>query len=321
MVQIIGLEAANGFTKTVTNAKIDTYENRLLRRHGREMNLLGGKAKEVEYNYKGERYILSSKGTTSGGRNLKRYTTKEYLVENLVAISRVQKETEVVLTTGLPCEDYNDSALIEQARSKLLGTHMILQGDTKHIIKVSQVHVIPQPLGTLIDFIFDGRLQVVNNRDQYKYLVVDIGRGTTDILLSDGMVAEVLVGADIGCMDISNLYLQYINQDYAGRDYRFTLEDIGATNKNIVTKYEQKFDFSKHLAVAKEEISKQVMGFINDAGISFKMADRVIYTGGGALALTGYLPVAENIKAHPHAQTGNARGYFKFGQHKGANNG
>lgn len=317
MVQIIGVEAANGFTKTVTNAKIDTYENRLLRRHGREMSLLGGKVKEIEYNYKGERYILSNKGSTSGGRNLKRYTTKEYLIENLVAISRVQKETEVALTTGLPCEDFNDRALIEQARSRLLGTHTIFQGNVQHTIKVTEVHVVPQPLGTLVDFMFDNKLQVVNNRDQYKYLIIDIGRGTTDIILSDGMVAEMLVGTDIGCMDISNLYLQYINEDYVGRDFRFTLEDIGVNNKNIITKYEQSFDFSKHLAVAKEEVNKRIMTFINDAGISFKMADRVIYTGGGAIALNAYLPVAENIKTHPHAQTGNARGYFKFGQYKG----
>ena len=317
MVQIIGQEAANGFTKTVTNAKVDTYENRLLRRHGREMTLFGGKVDEVEYNYKGERYVLSSKGTTSGGRNMKRYTTKEYLIENLVAISRVQKEKNIILTTGLPCEDYNDPALVEQAKSRLLGDHTIYKGETRHDIKIQTVYVIPQPLGTLIDFMFDSNLRVVNNRDQYKYLVVDIGRGTTDILLTDGMVAEKLVGTDIGCMDISNLYLQYINQDYIGRDFRFTLDDIGVNNRPIISKYEQSFDFSKHLAVAREEINKQIMSFINDSGISFKMADRVIYTGGGTKALEGHLPVAENIKVHPHAQTGNARGYFKFGQHKG----
>jgi hypothetical protein len=318
MTQIIGLEAANGFTKTVTNAKVDTYENRLLRRHGREMALLGGKTQETEYTYMGERYVLSNKGSTSGGRNMKRYTTKEFLIENLVAISRVQKEKNVILTTGLPCEDYNDPALIAQTKSRLLGNHTIYKGETKHDIKVVEVHVIPQPLGTLIDFMFDGNLQVINGRNEYKYLVIDIGRGTTDILLSDGMTAETLIGADIGCMDISNLYLQYINQDYAGRDFRFTLEDIGVNNQSKINKYEQTFDFSKHLAVAKEEIHKQIMTFINDSGISFKMADRVIYTGGGSKALDGHLPVAENIKVHPHAQTGNARGYFKFGLHKGA---
>lgn len=316
MAQIIGLEAGNGFSKTVTNAKIDTYENRLLRRHGKEMNLLGGKVDEVEYSYKGENYVLSKKGSTSGGRNMKRYTTKEYLIENLVAISRVQKDKNVILTTGLPCEDFKDTALIEQTKTRLMGSHVIYQGETKHEIKVNEVLVIPQPLGTLIDFMFGNDLKIVKNRDEYKYLIIDIGRGTTDILVSDGMVVETMVGADIGCMDITNLYLQYINQDYAGRDYRFTKDDVGVNNRATINKYEQSFDFSKHLAVAKEEMSKQVMSFINDAGISFKMADRVIYTGGGALALDGHIPVAENIKVHPHGQTGNARGYFKFGQYK-----
>ena len=95
-MQVIGLEAANGSTKIVSKGMTEKYENRLERVFGREFNILG-KSSQTVYEYEGQRFIISSKGTTSAGRNSKRYSTQEFLIENLIAIARVQKEQDVIL--------------------------------------------------------------------------------------------------------------------------------------------------------------------------------------------------------------------------------
>ena len=265
-MQFIGIEAANSSTKVVSGDVVKNYDNRLKQLYRQELSIMSGKNDTV-YTYDGQRYILSDKGITSGGRNSKRYSSQEYLLQTLIGVTEVQKEKDIILVTGLPCNDY----LSEQAIKSTIKT---LKG--KHEIHIHEVFVIPQPLGTLIDFMFDDNLQIVNNRNKSKWLVIDIGRGTTDILLTDGMKADRIVGTDIGSMDITNLYLDCINDKFANTDYEFTRADVGNNNNCIVNKYEQTFDFSAELHIAKKEISRQIMTFINDCGISFKMADRII---------------------------------------------
>ena len=316
-MQVIGLEAANGSTKIVSKGMTEKYENRLERVFGREFNILGKNSQTV-YEYEEQRFIISNKGTTSAGRNSKRYSTQEFLIENLVAIARVQKETDVVLGTGLPCLDYLDEKVHQAVKENLIGEHTIKVGDTVHNIKVHDVFIIPQPLGTLLDFMYDNELNIVNDRDKFRWLIIDIGRGTTDILLTDGLRATKITGANIGSMDITNLYLEYINDKYIGTDYKFERSDVGANNDVSIRKYEQTFDFSKELDMAKKEITRRIMTFINDEGIDFSMADRIIYTGGTSLALKDYLQMNTNAKLYTYPELGNARGYHKFVLYKNA---
>lgn len=316
-MQVIGLEAANGSTKIVSKGMTEKYENRLERVFGREFNILGKNSQTV-YEYEGQRFIISNKGTTSAGRNSKRYSTQEFLIENLIAIARVQKETDVILGTGLPCLDYLDEKARQAVKENLIGEHVIKVGDTVHNIKVHDVFIIPQPLGTLLDFMYDNELNIVNDRDKFRWLIIDIGRGTTDILLTDGLRAVKITGANIGSMDITNLYLEYINDKYIGTDYKFERSDVGANNDTSIRKYEQTFDFSKELDMAKKEIARRIMTFINDEGIDFSIADRIIYTGGTSLALQDYLQMNTNAKLYTYPELGNARGYHKFVLYKNA---
>ena len=307
IMQFIGIEAANSSTKVVSGDVVKNYDNRLKQLYRQELTIMNGKSDTV-YTYSGQRYVLSDKGITSGGRNSKRYSTQEYLLQTLIGIAEVQKERDIVLVTGLPCSDYLSEQAIKSTVKTLKGNHEIMVGNKKHEIHIHEVFVIPQPLGTLIDFMFDDNLKIVNNRDKSKWLVIDIGRGTTDILLCEGMKAERIIGTDIGSMDITNLYLDCINDRFANTDYEFTRVDVGNNNNCIINKYEQTFDFSEELDMAKKEVSRQIMTFISDSGISFKMADRIIYTGGTSIALKDYLQINENAKIYKHAQTGNARG-------------
>ena len=70
--------------------------------------------------------------------------------------------------------------------------------------------------------------------------------------------------------------------------------------------------------MAKREVARRIMTFINDEGIDFSMADRIIYTGGTSIALKDYLQMNTNAKLYTYPELGNARGYHKFVLYKNA---
>lgn len=316
-MQIIGLDLANGFIKVRSGNIEETYENRLRKLNGSEFNILG--QIETIYDYNGEKYTINSKGNSSGGRNRKRYSTKEYKIESLIAISKVITQQQITLVMGLPSEDYKDEQIKNQVRNNLIGRHVlyVAHDETETIvIDVKDVLVIPQPLGSLIDIVYDDSLKVINDRNEYKYAIIDIGYGTTDILCTDGLRAEKVVGGDLGCVDITNSYLDYINKQYEGTDYRFTREDVTLHNKSTIKKYGREFDFTQQLKDAKQDLVDKVKTFINDSGINLSDYDRILFTGGGSLAVSEFLPKLSNSVIYNDGQMANANGFYKFGRIK-----
>ena len=223
MSQKIGLEVANGYIKVVSDDIEISYPNRLKMLTGEEFDVVGTLGSI--YEFEGDQYIIDSTGTSSGGRNSNRYLTKEYLLEALVAISQVIKERNIVLTVGVPCRDFRKEQLKESIINNLKGRHelKVIKGKTteRFEINILEVFVVVEPMGTLCDYVFNNKFEIVDNRNHSKSLIIDIGYSTTDILATDGLRIEKLHGADVGCMDIANQFLREINS----LDERFELKD------------------------------------------------------------------------------------------------
>lgn len=313
-VQFIGLEVANGFIKVVTSEKELVYPNRLKQLTGSEFSIIGGLG--TVYEFKGKKYILDPSGVSSGGRSSNRYLSDEYLLELLIALSQVIEERNVVLTIGVPCRDFLNDSLRSKMIIKLVGQHKInvIKNDIlkQMEINIQNVHVVVEPLGTLCDFVFDKELQIVNSRNAYNYVVVDIGYSTTDILATKGLQVEKLAGDDIGCMDIVNNFVREINNSVKGTDYHFTYNDISDNISPLIRKYEQTFDFSSELQQVKENFVVELENTIRRSGINLAHYDRIIYTGGGALALKNQINLRSNAIIYPNPQIANARGFYKF---------
>lgn len=311
-MQVLGLDLANGSVKVVGAGCQDVYLNRLQRLYGNEIELTNSKMTVYEYN--NERYAVTGKGLTSGGRNSSRYGTKEYLLETLVAINRVAVQDRIFLVCGMPCEDYKNPIKKKELIENIKGSHRIKVNTRYKEIVIEDVHIIPQPLGTLVDFVFNSGCSIQENNDKYRYVVVDIGQGTTDIIATDGLRIEKLAGFNKGCMDIMEMYLDLINKSVAHKDnWKFSRDDFPKHIEPIFEKYDTKHDFSQELHVAKSAVMDMINSEINDCGIDFAHYDRIIFTGGGSKALEQYLPLKYNCKLYPHAQIGNAKGFYKYG--------
>nr|DAK49428.1 MAG TPA: ParM-like protein [Caudoviricetes sp.] len=314
MSQKIGLEVANGFIKVVSNDTELTYPNKLKRLTGSEFNIVGGIG--TIYEYEGKQYTLDTTGISSGGRSSDRYLSKEYLLELLIAITQVITERNVSLTIGVPCRDFEKIDLKKQIVKKLTGRHAInvIIDDVveEYVINIQDVFVACEPLGTLCDFVFNEKLQIVNNRNKFNYVVIDIGYSTTDILATNGLQVEKLAGDDTGCMDIVNDLVREMNNKYKGTDYHFTHNDVSDDISPIIHKYGETFDFTEELDLVKTDFVSALETVIRRSGINLAHYDRIIYTGGGALAIKNHIKLRSNAIVYPEAQIANARGFYKY---------
>jgi hypothetical protein len=235
-----------------------------------------------------------------------------------VAVSQVIKERNVALTIGVPCRDFEVKDLKTKIANHLKGRHVLYISNNleeekeEYIINIEDVYVVVEPLGTLCEFVFNDKLQIVNNRDNFSYVIIDIGYSTTDILATNGLRIDKIFGEDIGCMDISNDYVRAINKLQGDNRYSFTLDDVTLENKAIVEKYGEKFDFTDTLNEIKASFVRRLDTSIKKSGINKNNYDRIIYTGGGALALKEQIKLGHNEVIYCDAQLANARGFWKF---------
>lgn len=314
MAQKIGLEVANGFIKVVSKDNELIYPNKLKALTGSEFSVVGDLG--VIYEFEGRKYVLDNKGISSGGRSSNRYLTQDYLLELLIAVSHVITERNVVLTIGVPCRDFENQKLKEKMIKHLSGKHTLYitsNGEKEEfIINITKLYIVCEPLGTLCDFVFNERLEIVNQRNQFNYVIVDIGYSTTDILATNGLQVDKLAGDDIGCMDIVNELVRQMNVKYQDTDYHFTHSDVSSEIDPIITKYGKTFRFDKELDEIKMSVALELDAAIRRSGVNLSHYDRIIYTGGGALALKNHIELRDNAIIYPESQIANARGFYKF---------
>jgi hypothetical protein len=143
--------------------------------------------------------------------------------------------------------------------------------------------------------------------------------GIPAFTMADGPHGLRVQRADAGMMDALNQYLTLINQRMAAENdkARFKADDVTLKLNTTVKKYGRTYDFSQELERAKQYAAKLIESHISQAGVNLNDYDRVLYTGGGSVALRNYLSMPHNARVNPRAQVGNAEGYVKFLSLKG----
>ena len=118
-------------------------------------------------------------------------------------------------------------------------------------------------------------------------------------------------------MDIVNGFIRQANTKYQGTDYHFTHSDVSDDLSPVIRKYGEEFNLESELNEVKKAVANVLSATIRRSGINLAHYDRVIYTGGGALALKNHIKLRANEIIYPDAQIANARGFYKFALIKG----
>lgn len=219
---------------------------------------------------------------------------------------------EASVVTGLPVQWYGDRLKVER---QMLRTHHFYVNEQRRAVTISQVYIMPQPVGALFYSIMDGDGRLINtDLAKGRLAVIDIGMYTTDYTLVDhlryiekdsgsidvgmGRVYD-LVGAQLRDGYGLNLGLHQVDQ--AIREHHFRVNG-------------QTLSIDDLAAPAVQDVMARILNQARELWGNARDIDRIILAGGGAIMARGHI-----INDYPHIMTipdpdwANARGFYRRG--------
>ena len=331
--RIVGLDVANSTIKIWTDELNLKYVNTI-----RQINDAGlvysFKTDYQMYVYDKSIYevgVISASG--SGGRGISRYGSEQYKAEALIAITSCLKEIpdradcEILrVVTGVPSSLAKNQKIINQIKDQLIGVHELksVTWDSVTPIKfeIREVIVVPQPLGTMYDYVYDEETDSLSEKllDQ-RAIVIDIGWGTTDIAILETARVRSTFSFDIGTSDYISDLQEDVNNSLPEASI-FSLAphelDIKLLESTLVETPFGEFDLSayvkKHCKNQAKRVYQEVMGL----GLEFNKFYKIILTGGGALLYEEYLKELFNdprLIIQDNAVMANCRGFWLLGNY------
>jgi len=242
----------------------------------------------------------------------------------LATLSKLVKDTSkaVKLVVGLPIGHYRQYK--DELTKMLLGTHKFTAVDSEGTrqdmkIEVSEVRVLPQPIGTVMDRLLSGAGATQNKRFVTdKIGIIDVGFRTTDYTISDkGRYSER--GSLTTRHGISQAFKKIGNKlkEACGIDieiYRL----FEAVDNGTIKVRGKAYDLSIITEAAFKQLASQIAADANQVWSDDWDIDAIMITGGGGAVLSPYIleqlegvviPIQRDLDYRLH----NVRGYFKFG--------
>lgn len=268
------------------------------------------------------REIVSAEDLIHTYTHEKRYTNKRYklLCEFILAelaASYEEDNIEAIVVTGMPSSEIatDDN---EKLKSFLMGTHVVKRNGVEKTIKVVEVRILEQPMGTLLnEYLVDGG-KMHKNLQENTITLIDFGSGTTIVDTYRRMQRVDALSKTI-YRGMNDIYKEIASKVAA----KFNLKSIDpiqveeGVRNGFVLKVSGRVQHSFE-DIAKEVIADTLEKTISDLDRSITVRDQIdefIVTGGGAKVVGDEfkrLYNQEALKIVEDSQTANVNGYDKF---------
>ena len=327
--RIVGIDVANSTIKTWTDGgKSQVYRNTI-----KTINDAG-----LVYSFKTDYHMfvfnkevyevgdISVLG--SGGRGKARYNSSNFKTEAIIGITKILEKADgerVRVVTGVPSALAKNTAVVEEMKRSLLGSY-----DVKSVIwdkvdsvqfEVVDVIVVPQPLGTIYNYVYDRKTGELNQALlKQRVLVVDIGWGTTDLAILESSQVRGTFGFELGTSDCIAGVQEETNTKYPEANiYALNPHELDLA---LLQSYKVETPFGvfdletsveKHKKIQAENIYKSVMS----VGLEYNKFNKIIITGGGALLYEKYLRELFNdprLLIQEDAVLSNVYGFYLLGK-------
>ncbi|WP_160645419.1 ParM/StbA family protein [Chengkuizengella marina] len=331
---VLGIDHGNGYVKAKSKYKSIVLPSAFCRSDAFGEDSWDGVGKlDVNIikssNYKDEEYawgrdIDKANNLINTYTSENRYNQKPYqLLSEFIMASLLEpgKHDDIIVVTGCPSEEKGTDQE-EALKNVFLGGHIITIDEKDYIFNVSQVVVLPQPLGTILDLYIGEDGYVSDDTYEEDYVgIVDIGSGTTDL---DGIKGLKRQSGDkqtinIGMHTCYQQIANYINeQNTSALANRFKVE------KQIIHNEEKdSFIISKRASVDIAQIKERVYretaedlaNQINQIWTTRSKFDKLLLTGGGVDDFGKYFKEEweKDVILATNSQMANANGFYKHG--------
>ncbi|SEO80636.1 plasmid segregation protein ParM [Amphibacillus marinus] len=258
-----------------------------------------------------------------------RYRTNEFKLLVDFSLANLAKDypaakmsiLECTVATGVPSSDYHDEA-IRDIITAIKGDHNVrLNGESLNI-RVKEVFVIQQPIGTIYNELLDSNGYIENESflDE-NVVVVDIGGGTLliDTLKSLNLDEKQSGQRDNGAYDLFERIKNLAKQKGIRGLTEYKIEQI-VRRGNSESGYSYQpnknecIDLTEIILTAQKIYTREVINTINTTLKDKSQIDTALFTGGGPNVLNSdeLKQVFKNSYLVEDSETATVRGYFKY---------
>ncbi|MFV8830112.1 hypothetical protein [Alkalihalobacterium sp. APHAB7] len=263
----------------------------------------------------------------------KRYETEEFKLLANFALAELASDfgdqatsnvLPVTVVTGVPSDDFNETD-VQSIMKVLQGDHTIKRDEKDYIVRVEDVHVIPQSVGSVYNELIDSNGYMIEENESYleeEIVVVDIGGGTVliDVLKNMNLVNQTQFPTGI-----HELYDQIVTAAKENpNNSRITTYDVeqilrnGSDEKGYYFKpnKDQSNSITEIVVNTRKKYTRELVNKINRTIKQSHSIDTMLFTGGGA-NLIDQAKVQERYKRAifvENSETANVTGFYKYGK-------
>lgn len=272
--------------------------------------------------------------TDTIGFGASRYSSREFKLLSDFALAELALDydeahegiLEVVVITGVPTSDYAQDDSLAALQKAIKGDHNVIVNEVTLNIRVKDLIVLPQPLGTIIDVISDDKGNMVENSITNANVgVVDVGGGTVliDALRKMNMAEDRRDQLQRGAF---TLY-EAIQKDLVSKGYsinEYEVESIVRAGNERETYLwspdgNQTIDITKSVMHQRKLFTRNIATSVKT---TYKATDRmqtIFITGGAAnlLIKDEFIKEIKDVKFIEDSELANVRGFYKFGLSEG----
>lgn len=231
---------------------------------------------------------------------------------------------EVVVITGVPTDDFNAES-VKDIMKVLKGDHNIIINDISLNVRVKEVLVLPQPIGTVYHEMLDKEGYMNNDGESFleeQVTVVDIGGGTLliDTLKNMNLDHTTRIQRRTGAYEVYDRIVNITTKNGIKGITSYEIEQIlreGNEDEGYYYKPNKNESFNITDTVIKEKIkyTREIINTINTTLKGTSKIDTLLFTGGGS-HLIKRNEVQKKFKFarfSNDSETANANGFYKYG--------
>jgi|SRR5699024_6594901 len=233
----------------------------------------------------------------------------------------VSKENilNVNVVTGVPTDEFNENS-VKTIMDVIKGDHNVTINSVSYVIRVIEVKVLPQPIGTIYNEMLDDNGYIENEDYENETIsVVDCGGGT---VLIDTLHDMNLSKTERNQTEQGAHYLyDYIIADSLEYNLSMNRNDVEKILRNQNEKYiyspnkNEKHDITNIVNKAITRYTSDLLNLVKTTLKDTSDIDTLFFTGGGANIInqSKVLKTFDRAIFINDSETANVNGFYKFG--------
>ncbi|WP_300464779.1 ParM/StbA family protein [Desulfobacula sp.] len=333
-MEIVGIDVGFGFTKAYNGKNSVIFKSIIgdatdIQFHSSLDD--GSSSSNLHITLEDKSYFLGSYAERQS--NIREFTLdQEKLIEEFVKILAIaaagictETSAPIQVVSGLPVGYLRRDS--KRLKEMILGTHNITfhhkdGQDVKKRIHIDKILIIPQPIGSIFNLLFDDQGQIKDRElATQKIGVVDIGFKTTDFSIFDHL-HYIERGSSTLDTGISKCFSVIANKLRQETNINIELYRMFKFVESGMIKIRGKeYNISNLKKRVYTHAASAIASDLNRLWENEWDMDTILLSGGGSVELAAYLTPNINgniIPIYPNgdARFNNVRGYCKFGRYK-----